>query len=286
MREKAGLQQKDKGCDDLLSINDYDFQKLAGIIKNKYGLNLFSRKAMVEARLTNYLEEKGYYDFHEYLETLYSHSEKNEMANLINKLTTNYTYFMREAEHFKHFTEVFLPWAEKNVKDHDLRIWSAGCSYGNEAYNLAMCLNEYFGRRKKDWDLKILATDISFNALRKASDGIYSQEEVCHLSDSDKDKYFMDLGNNYYKVKEIIRENVIFKYHNLMDRIPFKKPFDLIVCRNVMIYFDDETRTELCNKFYDATVDGGFLYIGHAESVNNLKYQKTAPAVYRKIGGE
>lgn len=270
----------------MLTINDHDFQKLAGIIKNKFGLNLFSRKAMVEARLTNYILEKGYNNFSEYLDVLYKDSTQNEMANLINRLTTNYTYFMREAEHFKHFMDVFLPWAEKNIKDHDMRIWSAGCSYGNEAYNLAMCLDQYFGERKKDWDLKILATDISFNALRKASDGIYSAESVSTLSEPIRKKYFMNIDGKSFMVKESLRKNVIFKYHNLMDPISFKKPFDLIVCRNVMIYFDDETRTRLCRKFYNATVDGGYLYIGHAESVENLKYKKAAPAIYRKLGGE
>lgn len=266
-----------------MEIKEEDFNALAGFIKKSFGLNLFSRKIMVQSRLENYVLESGYKSFDEYFEHLFKGETNGEIANLINRLTTNYTYFMREINHFEHFKNEFLPWAEENVKDRDLRIWSAGCSYGNEAYNLAMCLDEFFGVKKLGWNLKILATDISFNALKQAHDGVYSKAAMENVSAEWKEKYFIQIDEDNFRVKDIIRKNVVFKYHNLMDSINFKKKFDLIVCRNVMIYFDNETRDDLCSRFYNATEDNGFLYIGNSEMVEHMPYKKVKHAIYRKI---
>jgi chemotaxis protein methyltransferase CheR len=191
---------------------------------------------------------------------------------------------MREPEHFYHFTEKFLPLAEKNIHDKDLRIWSAGCSFGNEPYNLAMCIDDYFGFRQNEWNLKILATDISFNALRTAARGVFTEQALKNLPEGWKEKYFIRMNNGLYQVNDKIRSNVIFKYHNLMEPISFKKKFDLILCRNVMIYFDDETKSKLCKRFYEATEDGGYLYTGHAETApEDMLYEKEELAVYRKL---
>ncbi len=267
-----------------MKINEDDFLQLAGIIKAKYGLNLFHKKFLVESRLTNYILDCGYTNFSDYLQAVYCDRTGNEMANIINRLTTNYTYFMRETEHFKHFSQVFLAEAEQNIPDKDLRIWSAGCSFGNEPYNLAMFIDDYFGIKRYQWDTKILATDVSFNALRMAKQGAFSEQAVQNLPAEWIDRYFVLLSNGTYQVKDSLRENVAFKYHNLMDKITFKKKFDLIVCRNVMIYFDENTKKALLDRFYDATEDGGYLYIGHAETCPlGVKYKMVQPAVYRKI---
>lgn len=267
----------------MLRINDDDFKKLISFIRKKYGLNLQDKKFLVESRLNNYILDSGFHDFSDYLTMVYCDTSGREMANLINRLTTNHTYFMRESEHFDHFKNVFLPQAEKSVADHDLRIWSAGCSFGNEPYNLAMCLDEYFGDKKYGWNSQILATDISFNALRSAARGVYAEPALENLPEKWREKYFVKMHNGLYQVTDSIRKNVVFKYHNLMDDITFKKKFDLIVCRNVMIYFDEETKSQLCKRFYNATEDGGYLYIGHAESEPlNMKYLKESPAIYRK----
>ena len=205
------------------------------------------------------------------------------MTNIISRLTTNFTYFMRESEHFTHFSEEFLKEAEKKKTDKELRIWSAGCSFGNEPYNLAICLEEYFGFRHRIWDSKILATDISFNALRMAKRGVFTEKAVSELPELLKFKYFTRLPNGTYQVNDQIRDNVVFKYHNLMDEINFKKKFDLIVCRNVMIYFDEPTKKALIKRFYDVTEEGGFLYIGHAESMpKGTGYEFVKPAIFRK----
>ncbi len=267
----------------MTEIADSDFRRLVSFIKKGYGIELEGRKFMVQSRLYNYVQDCGFKDFNDYFNVVFSDESGREMANLINRLTTNHTYFMREAEHFEHFMHVFLPKADKNIKDHDLRIWSAGCSFGNEAYNLAMCLDEYFGFRQKSWDLKILATDISLNALRSASVGLYTEQALNDLPENWKSKYFTRKNNGLYQVNDKIRSNVIFRYHNLMDEINFKKRFDLILCRNVMIYFDDRDKSALCRRFYDATENGGYLYIGHAESEpKDMPYVKELPAIYVK----
>ena len=265
------------------TINELDFLRLVNFVKSGYGIDLEGKQFIVQSRLANYVADCGFRNFSEYLEAVFDDTSGREVANLINRLTTNHTYFMRESEHFDHFREVFLPQAEKAITDHDLRVWSAGCSFGNEPYNLAMCLDEYFGFRQKDWDLKILATDISFNALRSAARGVYTEKALENLPDEWVSKYFEKSSHGLYQVKDRIRSNVVFKYHNLMEKINFKKKFDLVLCRNVMIYFDDITKSQLCKRFYDATEDGGYLYIGHAESAPlDMPYVKKQPAVYCK----
>lgn len=269
----------------MLTIENEDFIKLVGFIKERYGLNLTDRKVLVESRLSNYVLDCGFDSFADYLNLVYNDSTQREVANMINRLTTNHTYFMRETAHYQHMMEVFLPWAEKNIKDKTLNIWSAGCSYGNEPYNIAMCLDEYFGLKRNKWDLKILATDISFNALKGAANGIFSASSIERMPDKWREKYFCRAQFGDYKVVDSIRNNVVFKYHNLMDDIHFKKKFHLIFCRNVMIYFNEETKSKVCRKFYDATETGGYLYIGHAESApEDMPYKKIYTAVYRKTG--
>lgn len=267
-----------------MQLKNDDFIKLAGIIKNKYGLNFFEKKFLIENRLTNYILDCGFNDFSEFINMVYCDRSGKEMANIINRLTTNYTYFMREAEHFEHLKNVFLKDAERNSKSKELCIWSAGCSYGNEPYNIAMCIDEYLGIKKHIWDTKILATDISFNALRAAKNGVYAQQSIKELPKEWVNKYFISLKNGTYQVKSGIRNNVVYKYHNLMEQISFKKKFDLIVCRNVMIYFDEKTKIDLIKRFYEATNEGGYLYIGHADlSPKGMPYKMVQPAVFRKI---
>lgn len=267
----------------MLEINNADFERLVKFIKVKYGLNLYDKKYLVESRLTNYILDCGFDNFTEFLESVYADRSGIEMSNVISRLTTNYTYFMRESEHFKHFTDVFLPEASRSKVVRELRIWSAGCSYGNEPYNLAMCMDNYFGPRHAAWDSKILATDISFNALRMAKQGVFTEQSLQELPALWRNKYFIRNDNGTYRVTDELRNNVVFKYHNLMDEIGFKKKFDLIVCRNVMIYFDDQTKFDLIERFYDATVDGGYLYIGHAENApKGIRYKTVQPAIYRK----
>jgi chemotaxis protein methyltransferase CheR len=178
-----------------------------------------------------------------------------------------------------------LPYLQYAVKDNDIRIWSAGCSYGEEPYTIAMIMDDFFGREKPCWDTKVLATDISGKVLEEAQKGVYSNEEISVLPSQWKLSYFKKLDNEKCRISDRMRNEVIFRKLNLMDSIfPFKKKFHVIFCRNVMIYFDSQTKWQLVNKFYDLTENGGYLFIGHSESLDReqTKYKYIMPAVYRK----
>lgn len=173
---------------------------------------------------------------------------------------------------------------KKSVRNKDLRIWSAGCSTGEEPYTIAFILDEFFGKEKALWDTKILATDISGRVLEHASRGIYSSESVNNLPRQWLLNYFYQKESSY-EIVDRIKKEVIFRKFNLMDKnFPFKKKFHIIFCRNVMIYFDKETKSELIKKFYDAMEHGGYLFLGHSESLNGggPEFKYVMPSVYRK----
>lgn len=271
----------------MITITDTEFNKLAQYVKGNYGINLSEKKkALVMGRLQNILTQKSFDSFSQYYEYIISDKTGEGVTTLINKITTNHTYFMREPDHFVLFKEQVLPYWTSLVKDFkDLRVWSAGCSSGEEPYTLAMLISDYFSNQKSLWDTKVLATDISLNVIEKATKGIYSNENLESVSDSWKRKYFRKLDDENYVVSEEIKKEVIFRIFNLMNSsFPFKKRFHVIFCRNVMIYFDTKTKNDLVNRFYEYTEPGGYLFIGHSESLNReeTRYKYVMPAVYRK----
>lgn len=268
----------------MIKINDNEFKELTKFLSYNYGINLTQKRNLIEGRLSNVILDKGFHSFREYLDFVYSDITKNELTILINKLTTNHTFFMREVEHFYYLKNIVLPYLYSNISSKDLRIWSAGCSSGEEAYTLAMLMQDYFGNEKYLWDTKILATDISVNVLQKAIDGVYSYEELDKIPQSWKVNFFDKIGDEYYKINDTIKKEVIFRVFNLMDEFPFKKNFHVIFCRNVMIYFDKETKEKLIKKFYDMTEWGGYLFIGLSESLSRteIPYNYIMPSVYRK----
>lgn len=267
------------------TLSDDEFYKLSNFTKTKYGIDLSQKKAMVEGRLRSFLPSRGYDKFSHYFQYLINDHTGNEASALVNRLTTNYTYFMREIKHFDYFRDTILPYLVATDKDRDLRIWSAGCSSGEEPYTLAMILNDYFGKSGLYWDKKILATDISLQVLEIALRATYSDEQIKDLPPRWKMQYFESVENGEKRLIQSIREEVIFRKFNLMETyFPFKQKFHVIFCRNVMIYFDNETKRQLINRLYDCTAPGGYLIIGHSESINRkeTKYHSVMPAVYRK----
>lgn len=271
-----------------LEITEAEFQRLVKYMYDSFGINLSAKKVLVQGRLGNMLNERGFKSYNDYLDTVLSDTTGAEVTTILNKLTTNHTFFMREPEHYTFLKDTILPYMVKTCeKDHILRIWSAACSSGEECYTTAMLIDQYFGAEKAKWDTRILATDISQNVIGKAKAGIYSEEGMKGLSNDWKTRYFNNLGNGKYEICQGIKDEVIFKTFNLMDPMPDKykkKPFDLIFCRNVMIYFDQPTKQALVNRFYDVVKPGGYFYIGHAESVSRqeTKFDYIQPAIYRR----
>jgi len=277
--------QKRSG-DNLLSITEQDFDKLSSFIKNNYGIYLKREKMnMLCGRLSGILETEGFSNFSDYCNYLMSEKSGKAAINMLNKVTTNHTYFMRESDHFVYFKNKVLPWLVKNADRGDLRIWCAACSTGEESYTLAMLVDEYLGKKKVFWDTKILATDISEKVLESAKAGQYKKESLASLPEYWRLNYFKKINSDCYEISDQIKKDVIYRKLNLMDPVfPFKKKLQVVFCRNVMIYFDEETKNELINKLYDCLEVGGYLFIGHSETINRelSDFRYVMPSVYRR----
>ena len=270
----------------MMQLSDSDFKRLVSFIKSTYGIDLTQKRQLIVGRLSNTIVSMGYSSFSDYIDHILTKKNPGDMELMLNKLTTNYTYFYREGDHFDYFRDEVLPYLEETKKNRVLSIWSAGCSSGQEPYTLSMLLKEHFGRKVPQWDTRVLATDISQNALKSAMQGVYDEESLSALPADWKMKYFKKTTEpGVFQVSDDLKKNVVFRTFNLMDPIRFKLKFDVIFCRNVMIYFDQPTKDALVQRYYDATVDGGYLFIGHSESLNRsaTSYKYIMPAAYRKI---
>lgn len=270
----------------MVVINEQEFRKFADYIKTNYGIHFKNeKKALVAGRLNHVLSGMNMSSLTEYMDYVAADKTGQAASAMLDKLTTNYTFFMREADHFYYFRDRVLPYLSRTVRDKDLRIWSAACSTGEEPYTLAMIIDGFFGVEKAAWDTKILATDISPGVLAAARAGIYNKEKVAELPASWRQRYFKEYDAGNVILSEKIRNEVIFSNINLMDPVfPFKRKMHVIFCRNVMIYFDNETKDRLVERLYEITEPGGFLFIGHSEGLNRetMRYRYVMPAVYRK----
>lgn len=272
----------------MLTLAESDFQRLVSFVKTNYGIDLSKKKQLIMGRLSTPVMSMGFNSFKDYVDYLLKSKKPEDLELMLNKLTTNYTYFMREESHFKFFTETILPYLEqKKSREKVLSIWSAGCSSGEEPYTISILLKEYFGSKASQWDTRVLATDISKNALGAAQQAVYDEDSLKEVPAVWKTRYFTKTSEpGIYGIAPIIKNNVIFRTFNLMNPIQFKLKFDVIFCRNVMIYFDQATKEALVNRFYNATNPGGYLLIGHSESLNKetVPYNYLMPATYRKKG--
>ncbi len=256
-----------------ISISDKEFQRISTIVYDNFGIHLTEKKrSLVTGRLQSVLRNKGYESFDEYLNNL-STTDSSAMSELVNKISTNHTFFYREYAHFEFMMQTALPEFEafhnKNGSKN-IRVWCAAASSGEEPYTIALHMMEYFGMNYSKWKAGLLATDISEDALTKAMKAEYNEDNLQKVPTAHRNKYFDKVGGKF-KVKEHLHKEVLYRKFNLMTpTFPFKKNFDLISCRNVMIYFDKETKEKLVNKLYDQLRPGGYLFIGHSETLNGL----------------
>lgn len=272
----------------MLEISHSDFVRLVTFVKKNYGIDLSKKQQLITGRLSNTILAMGFTTFTQYVDHILSGKNPQDLENMLNKLTTNYTYFLREESHFNFFRDKILPeiTAQKQ-RNRVLSIWSAGCSSGEEPYTISMILKEYFGSQASMWDTRVLATDISQNALYAAQHATCEESALKNIPAQWKAKYFVPSSTQKgsFEVAPIIKSNVIFRTFNLMDPIRFRLQFDVIFCRNVMIYFDLDTKNAVVNRFYNATVPGGYLLIGHSETLQkgSTPYRYLMPATYQKI---
>lgn len=269
-----------------MELTDKDFQRLVTFMSDNFGINLSRKRQLIVSRLSSSLEAMGYTTFTPFIDDLIRKKDAEKIEMTLNKLTTNYTFFMREKEHYDFFMKVIMPdITQRNSRTKTLAIWSAGCSTGEEPYNISMCIKEYLGKQANMWDTRVLATDISQRALTAAQNPKY--ELTGEIPAMWREKYFKPLpskeGKQLYTVAPMIRNNVIFRTFNLMDPIRFRLKFDVIFCRNVMIYFSQETKDALVERFYNASKPGGYLLIGHSESIGTKsRYQTLRPSTFRR----
>ncbi|RDD63626.1 CheR family methyltransferase [Ferruginivarius sediminum] len=253
-------------------MNPQDFEKLAALLHGRSGLVLGSDKAyLAESRLGPVARQWQYVDVHALIRALArregSGADARLLDDVVEAMTTNESFFFRDNKPFDQFREFVLPaLMSARSTSRSIRIWSAACSSGQEPYSLAMILKE-MGARLEGWNIEILGTDISRAILKRARDGIYSQLEVQRgLPIQLLAKYFDQRGDQW-QVKEEIRHMVQFREHNLLGEPPAAGRFDVVFCRNVLIYFDQATKAQVLAKVAKAMAGDGYLTLGGAETV-------------------
>lgn len=270
-------------------LSDRLFQKFSDLVYQECGINLHEgKRALLQARLNKRLRATNFPNYESYFQYLTSERNNDELVQFLDCISTNLTYFFREIQHFEILSQLLpkLVAEKKKQRDFRLRIWSAGCSTGEEPYSLAMYVLPHLDELP-DCDFRILATDISTRALAVAARGVYSREKTEKVPDALRKRYFLQSpqrnGAPEYEVAPVLKRIVSYRRLNLKDPYPFKGPFDYIFCRNVMIYFDKATQENLVQKMAGYMSPGGYLFVGHSESLMGLRHPLTyvCPAVYR-----
>jgi chemotaxis protein methyltransferase CheR len=268
-------------------MSDRDFQSIASLVKKETGIVLGPHKRnLVYGRLAKRLRMNRLSDFGSYLELLQGPDSATEFREMLNAITTNLTAFFREAHHFEMLEQEILPALMRaRCKSGDrLRLWSSACSSGEEAYSMAMSVAAVLPQFP-GCDVKILATDIDTQMVRTASAGIYDEKRIETVPPRFRSRFLKPTDDGQYRVTDELKSLVAFRELNLFDRWPMKGPFDVIVCRNVMIYFDKPSQDQLFDRFADYMADDGWLLIGHSETVPaaNRRLIRSGKTAYRKV---
>lgn len=274
---------------------DEDFEFIRALVYRHAGISLSpAKRELVYARLIRRLRALGLVSFAQYCALLrQQEGGGEELDHCINAITTNLTAFFREAYHFEFLKNTVIPELQERAKKSGglrrVRIWSAGCSSGEEPYSIAMTLLPYFA--SGDWDCRILATDLDSDTLAIGERGVYPADRITGLSEEQLKRYFETVHvegqrSVCYKVRPEVRAMVHFRRLNLMGEWPMKGSFDIIFCRNVVIYFDKPTQRRLFGRYADIMRDDGYLFIGHAESLFDVcnRFKFIAHTIYRRVG--
>ena len=271
----------------LRKIGDREFKKLSEFIEAEVGIKLPPvKRSLLESRLQKRLKSLGIADFKNYVDHVFHSTEgATEVIEMIDAITTNKTDFMREPAHFEYMVHEALPELVKTRSK--IELWSAACSSGQEPYNMAMFMEEFI-QRSKPIEYHVVATDISKSSLQKAREAVYNMSDIEVVADAYKKKYFLrskKAGSNLVRIKPEIRNKVNFQGINLMkDHYGLKRKFDIVFCRNVLIYFNKENQTKVIQRIIDHMTDGAFLFLGHSESLAGMRNHlvSVGSSVYRK----
>ncbi|WOT06214.1 CheR family methyltransferase [Shewanella youngdeokensis] len=266
-------------------LTERDFKTIVALIFSHAGISLAdSKKHFVCNRLSSRLRERKLSSFHDYIQLL-KHKQSAELVYFINELTTNLTSFFREPYHFDLLAEHINRHLLVKSKTEPLKIWCSACSTGEEAYSIAMTMMEVFGSATPP--VKILATDLNTQVLATARKGSYSPDQLSKLSAIQRKKFFTaNVSNSQYDIKPEVKALVRFKQLNLVSQHwPMTKMFDVIFCRNVMIYFDKPTQKKLLQRFASYLPSGSLLFLGHSESVSSLQndFKLISQTMYKRM---
>jgi chemotaxis protein methyltransferase CheR len=270
-------------------LSDKDFERLSNFIFTEYGIKMPPvKKTMLQSRLHKRLRELNYTDFETYVDYVFSKEGQTEVIHMIDVVSTNKTDFFREPIHFDFLLETALPdFIQKFGTRRPLKIWSAGCSSGEEPYSLAMTVSE-FKEECPNLDYSILATDISSRILKTGVEAIYKEQKVGVIPVSLKKKYLLKSKNRENPTVRIIsplRKKVVFQRLNFMaEYYDIPDYFDIIFCRNVLIYFDRDTQERVINKLCTKLRPGGYFFLGHSESITNIHVplQQLRPTIFQR----
>ena len=266
------------------------FRLIASIAKDHWGLNITDQKYdLIKNRMAKHMNCGRFSDVDEYLDYIVECSSDAEKLELFDVLSTNVTSFFREAHHYDYIErELYTPLRKHAISKpgSKIRIWSAGCSFGCEPYSMAMHADVHLGGID-NWDIEILATDLSNSALSVAQRAVYDKSSMANIDVDMYMKYFIQKNHSdgeKYMVNDRIRKIVHLARLNLIELWPFKGPLDIIFCRNVMIYFDKKTKTEIINRMYDMMCPGGIFAIGSSETLSGIDvpFRSAAPSLYIK----
>jgi len=271
-------------------MTDRDFDQIRTLASEFTGISLSEhKKEMVYSRLARRLRALEISEFSDYISYLKSH-ERQELGNFVNSITTNLTSFFRENHHFDYLkSTVAAELAVQHKVDKKIRVWSAGCSTGEEPYSIAMTLAEAREFTSPSWDVKVLATDLDTSVLNHAKQGKYDLNRVEGVDAAKRNKWFHHLkadNKSVFQVSDKIKNNITFNQLNLMNNSwPMSARFDVIFCRNVVIYFDKPTQRKLFDRYAGLLNEGGYLFIGHSETLHGVttRFKSLGRTIYRKV---
>lgn len=268
-------------------LRDREFAHIRDLVMSRTGIVINDHKQeLIYSRLSKRVRALNLEGFDEYINVLDSGNNKDEMVAFINAITTNLTAFFREGHHFDYLRDVALPKImERNRRSRKIRIWSAGCSTGEEPYSIAMTLAEKLGF--DSWDWRVLATDIDTDVLAAANSRVYTEERVTGIAPQRLLRWFRRGGGRNAGLVQVAKElndRIAFRQLNLIQPWPIKNQFDVIFCRNVVIYFDLATQKKLFEGFHRQLDSQGTLFIGHSESLHKVtdRFESVGHTIYQK----
>jgi chemotaxis protein methyltransferase CheR len=270
-------------------VSTSDLARFRTLAYDRFGIVIADdAESFMRSRLRTFAAENGHGTLEGLVAAAIENGKDDLLLDIVERISTNHSYFYREPAHFEFMRNHALPETERRMaksRSKDVRIWSAAAAAGEEAYSIVMAMHDYFGPHYKDLDAGVLATDIAKGALRRGAAGIYRGEAFRHVPDAWRDRFLEQVGEDRYRVIKPVRDDVMFRWLNLNGRLDMLRGgFHIIFCRNVMIYFDERARERLVQALEAMLAPGGFLFIGHTDDAEYPRryLEQLRPAIFRK----